>query len=466
MIARVTYPIQASWVCKALAIRGIPVEAAPGGALTLVLLLKGHPVLQPLVRCLLVLAVLPSAAFAQTTAVDLPRMLDDIKFLADDRLEGRFTGTPEADTAAAYIQQRFKQVGLQAPAGGWFQEFKVEGAAAQLVAAAGTVGRNVIGLLPGSDLALREQVIVVGAHYDHLGGGAFGALDPDSTGKVHNGADDNASGVAAIINLAQRMALDPPARTIVFVAFSGEELGLLGSASYVRQPAVPLAKTVAMINFDMVGRLKNDRLIIYGTETATEFTPLLDSVNKSFGFDLKMRGDGYGPSDQSAFYAVKKPVLHFFTDLHEDYHRSTDDWQKVNVAGMLKVTDFAAALLRELGNRPTPLTFVDQPSPHAQAPGPGQVQTPGYGAYLGTVPDMAGDAAGVKLTGVRAGSPAEKAGLQRDDIITRIGDMPISDLQAMTDALRAHKPGDVVPVTVQRDGKPLTVTVTLGARSG
>jgi hypothetical protein len=428
-------------------------------------LLKGYQVFQSFVRCLLLLAALPAAGLAQAAAVDQPRLLDDIKFLADDRLEGRLTGTANADTAAAYIQQRFKQVGLQAPAGGWFQEFRVEGGAAHQVATAGATGRNVIGLLPGSDPVLRQQVIIVGAHYDHLGGGAFGALDPDSTGKAHNGADDNASGVAAIINLAQRMAADPPGRTIAFVAFSGEELGLLGSAYYVRQPVVPLAQTVAMINFDMVGRLRNEKLIIYGTETATQFTPLLDSINKSFGFDLKMRGDGYGPSDQSAFYAVKKPVLHFFTDLHEDYHRTTDDWQKINVAGMLQVTDFAAALLRELGDRTIPLTFVDQPSPHAQTPAAGQVQTPGYGAYLGTVPDMAGEAGGVKLSGVRAGSPAEKAGLQRDDIITRIGDMPIPDLQAMTDALRAHKPGDVVPVTVQRDGKPLTVSVTLGART-
>lgn len=421
---------------------------------------------QSFVRSLIFLTLLPTAMLAQSAPADQPRMLDDIKFLSDDRLEGRLTGTWAADTAAAYIQQRFQQVGLQAAAGGWFQEFKVEGGAAQHTAAAGTIGRNVIGLLPGSDPALREQVIVVGAHYDHLGGGEFGALDPDSAGKPHNGADDNASGVAAIINLAQRLALHRPARTLVFVAFSGEELGLLGSAYYVRQPAVPLGKTMAMINFDMVGRLKNDRLIIYGTETATQFTPLLDSLNKSFGFDLKMRGDGYGPSDQSAFYAVKKPVLHFFTDLHEDYHRTTDDWQKINVAGLLKVTDFAAALLQELADRPTPLTFVELPSPHANAPAPGQAQTPGYGAYLGTVPDMAGDAAGVKLSGVRGGSPAEKAGLQRDDIITQIGDMPIPDLQAMTDALRAHKPGDVVPVTVQRDGKPLTVSVTLGTRAG
>lgn len=167
----------------------------------------------------------PAVARAQSAAIEQPRILDDIKYLAADTLAGRFTGTPGADTAAAYIQRRFQQVGLQAPASGWFQEFKVEGGAAQKVAAAGSVGRNVIGLLPGSDPVLRDEVIIVGAHYDHLGGGAFGALDPDSTGKPHNGADDNASGVAAIINLAQRMAANPPARTIIFVAFSGEEAG-------------------------------------------------------------------------------------------------------------------------------------------------------------------------------------------------------------------------------------------------
>jgi hypothetical protein len=155
---------------------------------------------------------------------------------------------------------------------------------------------------------------------------------------------------------------------------------------------------------------------------------------------------------------VKKPVLHFFTDLHEDYHRTTDDWQKVNVAGMLKVTDFAATLLRELADRPTPLTFVDQPSPHAQAPVAGQVQTPGYGAYLGTVPDMAGDDGRREARAACARQPGGEGRLASATTSSpAIGDMPITDLQAMTDALRAHKPGDVVPVTVQRDGKPLTV---------
>ena len=402
-------------------------------------------------------------ALAQGAVADQPRILDDIKFLSDDRLEGRMTGTPDADTAAAYIQQRFKQVGLQAPAGGWFQEFTVEGSAAQKVAAAHGLGRNVVGLLPGSDPVLRDQVIVVGAHYDHLGGGAFGALDPDSTGKVHNGADDNASGVAAIINLAHRMATDRPARTIVFVAFSGEELGLLGSAYYVRQPAVPLAKTMAMINFDMVGRLRNDKLIIYGTETATEFTPLLDSINKSFRFDLKMRGDGYGPSDQSAFYAVKKPVLHFFTGTHAEYHRTTDDFGTINLDGILRVAALASDIVTVTANRGPRLNFVESAPPAAST---GGSRSSGYGAYLGSIPDMTGNPGGVALSGVRAGSPAEAGGLQAGDVIVRIGTHLVPDLQAMTDALRAYAPGDTVEIAYRREGSERRTQVVLGRRGG
>jgi Peptidase family M28/PDZ domain len=410
---------------------------------------------------------LASPALAQRPVVlPPPHVAEDVAFLASDALGGRLIGTPGADSAAEYIARRFKSIGLQRPQSGWFQEFTVprESQQAQKAGIGGTTGRNVIGLLPGRDGKRRDEVIVVGAHYDHLGGGLFGALDPDSAGRPHNGADDNASGVATMLEVAQRLAADKPDRTIVFVAFTGEELGLLGSAWYVRNPVAPLARTTAMVNFDMVGRLKNDRLIVYGTGTAEEFPALLDSLNRAAGFDLKARGDGYGPSDQSSFYAVKLPVLHFFTDLHEDYHRSTDDVDRLNIPGMLKVADFATALLRELGDRRQPLTFVDQPSPPPVATG--QTRSSGYGAYLGTVPDMAGDVTGVKLSGVRGGSPAEKAGLQRDDVITRIGDASVNDLQGMTDALRRHQPGDTVDVVVLRNGQAVTIRVTLGARAG
>jgi hypothetical protein len=398
-----------------------------------------------------------------------PRLLDDIRFLSDDRLQGRMTGSLGADSAAAYLARRFSQVGLQPAAGGWFQSFTVgqEAPAARQAQTGAFIGKNVIGILPGRDPVLRNQTIILGAHYDHLGLGGFGSLDPDSTGLVHNGADDNASGVAALIQVAARLAASPPARTVVFIAFSGEELGLLGSAFYVRQPIYPLASTLAMVNLDMVGRLRNGRLIVYGARSAKEFPALLDSLNWYAGFDLKAQGDGYGPSDHSSFYAAKRPVLHLFTDLHEDYHRTTDDWQKVNYDGLKRVADFSLGLVTALANRTKALTFLELPAlavnQTALTPTSG---IPGYGAYLGTVPDMTGTPGGVRLVGVRAGSPAEKAGLRGDDIITRIGSTETPDLQAMTDALRSHKPGEVVDIMVRRGATITTLQATLGVRGG
>jgi hypothetical protein len=393
--------------------------------------------------------------------------LDDIRYLSHDRLAGRMTGSPGADTAAAYLAARFEAVGLQPAAGGWFQSFTVakEAPVAQHAHVGGLRAKNVIGLLPGRDPVLRNETVVVGAHYDHLGLGGFGSLDADSTGQVHNGADDNASGAAMLIRIAERLARNPPPRTVLFLAFSGEELGLLGSAHYVKNPVYPLSTTMAMINLDMVGRLRNKRLIVYGTGTAREFPALIDSLNWHAGFDLKAQGDGYGPSDQSSFYAAGRPVLHIFTDLHEDYHRTTDDWEKINLDGFEQVADFTLGLVTALANRPGKLTPVEvKPPPHATGSPP--VVTPGYGAYLGTIPDMTDNPGGVRLVGVRAGSPAEKAGLRGDDIITRIGAMDVPDLQAMTDALRSHKPGDTVEIVIRRGSEVTTLKATLGTRGG
>jgi hypothetical protein len=396
---------------------------------------------------------------------------EDVKYLASDALGGRLSGTPGADSAAAYIARRFAQLGLQQPQDGWYQEFTLpaESQSAQKAGVAGKPARNVLALLPGRDPSRRNEMVIVGAHYDHLGTGWQGAsLDAAQAGAPHNGADDNASGVAALLNVAARLALDPPARTVVFIAFAGEEMGLLGSNYYVRHPVVANGSALAMVNFDMVGRLKNDKLIVYGTGTAAEFPALLDSLNRTAKFDLRPVSDGYGPSDQTSFYAVKMPVLHFFTDLHEDYHRPSDDAEKINVPGLAKVADFATGAIRAVADRGTRLAFVDQPPPsaHGAAAPSGQTRSAGYGAYLGSVPDMAGDVVGVRLSGVRPGSPAEKAGMLRDDVIRRIGEKPVDDLQGMTDALRDHKPGDVVDVVVERDGQPVTLKVTLGTRGG
>ncbi len=408
---------------------------------------------------LVIFATLAPSAAAQDPA---DRLLADVRYLADDRLEGRLTGTPGADSAAAYTARRFAEAGLAPGPGGWFQEFVVspDAPAARYAPVAGVRGRNVVGLLRGSDPALRGEMMVVGAHYDHLGrGGAF-ALDPDSTGAVHNGADDNASGTAALIHVAERLARRPPARAVAFVAFGGEELGLLGSAQYVRAMGTA-PRVVAMLNLDMVGRLRNGRLVIYGTGSATEFPALLDSLNRTTGFELALRPDGYGPSDQSSFYAAGIPVLHLFTNVHEDYHRSTDDWQKIDVPGLERVAGFTAEIAAALANRPGRLTFVSLP---LTAHGGAATGTGGYGAYLGTVPDMSGTESGVRLAGVRAGSPAAKAGLQAGDVITRIGDYEVPDLEAMTSALRSHKPGDAVEIVVRRGDQLTTLSATLGTR--
>jgi hypothetical protein len=390
------------------------------------------------------------------------RVLNDVRFLADDRQEGRGVGTAGLERAGAYIREGFARAGLQAS----FQDFTIPPDAPAVLHSGlgGKSARNVIAVIPGTSAALRGEVVVVGAHYDHLGLGGFGALDPDSTGRVHNGADDNASGTAALLEIGRLLVNRRLARTVVLVAFSGEELGTLGS-SYFVQHAVPqpIDSLYAMVNLDMVGRLRNARLMALGAASAKEFPALLDSLNTPARFDLRASGDGWGASDHAVFFATRHPVLHFFTDLHDDYHRATDDWEKLNIAGIVQVAQFVADLTVALANRPGALTFVDAPRPQATASGSG------YGAYLGTIPDMTGggvpDGAGVRITGVRAGSPAESAGLRAGDVITAIGDKRIANLYDMTDALRSHQPGDTVVIVSKREGAERRATAVLGKRT-
>ena len=389
------------------------------------------------------------------------RVLTDVRFLAADSQEGRGVGTAGLERAGVYIRDGFARAGLRVS----FQDFTIppDAPAVLHTTLGGTATCNVVAIISGSSRVLRGEIVVVGAHYDHLGLGGFGALDPDSTGRVHNGADDNASGTAALLEIGRSLARRHAARTIVLVAFSGEELGTLGSSYFVHHALPqPIDSLYTMLNLDMVGRLRNARLLALGAGTAREFPALLDSLNSPPRFDLQASGDGWGPSDHSVFFATRHPVLHFFTDLHGDYHRSTDDWDKLNVAGIAQVAEFVADLAWSLANRPGALTFVDSPRPQAAAGGSG------YGAYLGTIPDMSGgvpDGEGVRITGVRAGSPAEQAGLVAGDVITAIGDKHIGNLYDMTDALRSHLPGDTVVVVSRRDGVERRATTVLGKRS-
>jgi len=306
----------------------------------------------------------PGSARAQTGS---PRRIGaDIAYLAADAREGRGIGTAGLDAAAEYIARTFARIGLSQPfPDGYFQAFTIDSTApvAAHMGIGGAAVKNVVGVLPGRG-PLAGQVVVIGAHYDHLGFGGPNALDPDSTGVVHNGADDNASGTAAMMEVARllRGRLRGDRRTIVFIAFTAEEEGIIGSTYYVQHPVFPMDSTVTMLNFDMVGRLRDDKLLALGAETATEFPPLLDSLNGRYDFKLQASGDGWGPSDQSSFYAAKVPVIQLFTDLHADYHRATDDYATINTNGEARIASYATDLAVALATRPEPPTYKSIPA--------------------------------------------------------------------------------------------------------
>lgn len=419
-------------------------------------------------RLLVALAVAGSSAAGCTRASAGPRpataapdsaaIRADIQYLASPRLQGRLTGTAGNDSAAAYIARRYAALKLVPVSPAYLQHFTARPPSREAPAES-LPTQNVVALLPGRDPVLRNQYVVIGAHFDHLGTSTDGALDPDARDAVRLGADDNASGTAAVLELARIFARSPARRSILLVNFSGEEQGTLGSLYFVDHMPVPIDSVDAMLNFDMVGRLRADRLIVYGVATATELTAILDSANTPPRLAIVAQGDGFGPSDQSSFYARSIPVLHFFTDLHDDYHRATDVADKIDAAGEARVVALAERVARAIADRPSRLTFVRsaQPAPVATREG--------TDVYLGTIPDMAGsDTPGLKLTGVRAGSPAELGGLRAGDVIVEFGGKPVKDLYEYSDALYSHKPGDVVSIVVLRGGQRTTVQVTLGKR--
>jgi len=401
-----------------------------------------------------------------SSAADSVVIHDDIAYLASDRLEGRLTGTAGNDSAAAYLARRYAKLHLRSLAPGYLQKFVARSAAdAHAGITNGRPTQNVIAILPGSDPHFAGQYIVIGAHFDHLGRDSQFALDPEAKDAIRNGADDNASGTAAVLQLARMLSVAHPRRSIVFANFSGEEEGLLGSQWFVDHPPVALDSVMAMVNFDMVGRLNADKLLVYGTATAKELSAIIDSANAKSAVPFKVSGggDGFGSSDQSSFYAKNIPVLHFFTDLHSDYHRATDDIEKINSSGEARVVDLAYRVIRSLDDMPGRLSFVRIAAPSRMSAS----ASSGSQVYLGSVPDMAaGDIPGLKLTGVRPGSPAELGGLKADDIIIEFGGAKVTDLQSYSDALYAHKPGDSVKVVILRAGKPMELTVTLGKRGG
>jgi hypothetical protein len=413
---------------------------------------------------LLALALLPACRppaqpFAGPAVADSTAIRRDIAYLASDALEGRGTGTPGNDSAAAYLARRYASLGLRPVA----QRFTARSmAAAHAGRPSDLPTQNVVAVLPGRDPALRGEYVVIGAHFDHLGRSSESAQDPEAKDAIRNGADDNASGTAVVLELARLFRASPPRRSIVFVNFTGEELGLLGSQYFVDHSPVPLDSVEAMLNFDMVGRLRDDKLLVYGVATAAELKGTVDSANAASAHPLRITaiGDGFGPSDHSSFYGKNLPVLHFFTDIHEDYHKASDKVEKINAGGAAQIAALAERIARDLADRPGRLTFQ-----RTAAPAMGASSREGSNVYLGSVPDMSpADQPGLRLTGVRPGSPADKGGLMAGDLIVEFAGKPVKDLYSYTDALYAQKPGDTVKVVVVRGGQRMTLTVTLGAR--
>lgn len=319
--------------------------------------------------------------------------------------------------------------------------------------------RNVIGVLPGSDPILRKEVIVVGAHYDHLGYGSVGAF-PGNEGKVHPGADDNASGTVAMMDIARNLAKTKTRRTFVFIAFAGEERGLLGSAHYVQQPPThALGQVISMLNLDMVGHLNNNRLVIQGSATSPVYVSILREAGRKQHLQLKLGPSGYGPSDHTSFYAKKIPVLFFFTGAHTRYHRPQDTFDSLNLPGAVKVATFVAEVAKILDSVKQRPAYVK-----VQAPLPRRKMRGGMRVYLGTIPDYGSKVEGVKLTGVRSGSPADKAGIKGGDILVQIGRFSIRNLYDMVYALRDSQADEKLPIIVERNGKRLTLQAVLQTR--
>lgn len=379
------------------------------------------------------------------TKVETVSIKDDVSFLASDELEGRQTGSDGEIAAAKYIAKRFENLGLS-PKGTdtYFQAFSFKPKTDPHQEINYTIkdgdssitGTNVIGFLDNK----AEYTIIIGAHYDHLGYGAEGSLYRGETQEIHNGADDNASGVAVLLSLAKNLKNNNTGNNYLFMAFSGEEMGLLGSNYFTKNPTIDLSKANYMINMDMVGRLKQDStLAVYGVGTS----PILKQVVKANNSKFKIieKESGVGPSDHTSFYNSDIPVLHFFTGQHEDYHKPGDDVEKLNYEGMETISAYISEIISDLDdNGKLPFRKTKNESE----------EVPRFKVGLGVIPDYLFDGKGMRIDGVSEDKPAQKAGLQKGDIVVKLGDSLVTDMMSYMRALATYDTGDKTKVVVKR----------------
>ncbi|MDG1715080.1 M28 family peptidase [Lacinutrix sp.] len=402
----------------------------------------------------LILLFLTACKTETKETINTVSIKEDVAFLASDALEGRQTGSDGEQKAATYIAERFQNIGLQEKGTEkYFQTFSFRPKTDPHQEVNYTVkdgdstitGTNVIGYIDNK----AENTIIIGAHYDHLGYGAEGSLHRGERA-IHNGADDNASGVAVLLNLAGRLKAKNTNNNYLFMAFSGEELGLLGSNYFVKNPTIDTKKVDYMINMDMVGRLKADStLAVYGVGTSPIFKQTVTANNSKF--KIVAKESGVGPSDHTSFYHADIPVLHFFTGQHEDYHKPTDDTEKLNYEGMQTISNYIFEIITDLDNNgklPFRATKNESDS------------VPKFKVGLGVTPDYLYDGEGMRIDGTRENTPATNAGIQKGDVVMKIGDNDISDMMSYMKALAAFKKGDTTKVTVKREEELIEVEVT------
>ena len=329
-------------------------------------------------------------------------------------------------------------------------------------------GRNVVGYLPAPDGAGEKKYLILGAHYDHIGHGEIGSLArKGEEGQIHNGADDNASGTSVVIELARAITAEVEANPgkynygFIFAAWSGEEMGIIGSNYFAQNPPVSLEEVGAYFNFDMVGRLRDNKLSLQGTGSSSEWVKIIEKKNVVAGFNLSIQDDPYLPTDVTAFYPKEVPVVSFFTGSHEEYNRPADDAETLDYDGMARIGNYARLMVLDVARRTEPLDYVKVPREKEKGG-----SRAGMRAYLGTIPDYASsdEIEGVLLSGVRADGPADKAGLLGGDIIVKFAGLDIQNIYDYTYALDAIKIGEPVDMVVLRDGSEVTISIVPEAR--
>jgi len=392
----------------------------------------------------------------QEVATQQVSLEEDVAILASDSLTGRQTGTEGEHMAAEYLSKRFESMGIASKGtNGYYQDFNFKPSSnpheqTQLVDSVAdglSTGRNVIGYLDNG----AGKTVIIGAHFDHLGMGGEGSLYRGEEPAIHNGADDNASGVAVMLQLAQRLKnLENPQSNFLFIGFSGEEMGLLGSNYFAKNPTIDLANVNLMINMDMVGRLNAEKaLAVHGIGTSPAFKQLL-FANNTEGFTLAEHESGIGPSDHTSFYLADLPVLHFFTGQHEDYHKPSDDADKLNYEGMRLITDYIYSIVLDLEDD-AKLAFRKTKDESKD--------TPRFKVGLGVVPDYLFTGEGMRIDGVSEDKAAQKAGLLKGDVVKQMGDSTITDMMSYMRALSAFEAGQKTIVVIDRNGEKLEVEV-------